>query len=297
MKPKEIEIPEENILKHVIFLVDSGYMKTSSEPFYTEIKELFGAKGYTAEDTGHNTVYLVKDRTKIYVHPNQLSGPVMKEHVYEIVNTLRLSRTFTYLKTDIGGNVYSFTLEEELSFYRQKYGHMIHERLREIFNTESKKRFIERERKDDLARHISIETTNSYIEYKKPAYLFINEGYNELVENGHLIETTKKIGVADIPHCRTATHQELNFTKTPLFAYTEKGDLIWCIECEQFQLLPHGADKCPRCEEVGKMKWYDDNKPEYEISEIDTDYFQIIRKQPLEALSRFLSPESLTNII
>lgn len=281
MKPKEVQIPENKLLKHVYFRVESGYMKKSSVPFYDELKVLFSGHGYVWEDSGYDTIYLIKERTKLYCHPQNLSGPVMTEHVYEIANILLSGKTFEYLKTDISKDIYAFTPDEELSFYKQKYGHMMQHMIRQEFTTTSRKQYLPKSLLNDLARNIEINTPDHYTgsSDSNPVFKFIGEIYNELVELGHIIETTKRIGCCNILYCRTALHKELNLTKVPLFAYVGTGDFIWCNECEEFQLLPHGADKCPRCEEVGKMRWFDEERQEFDISEIDTSYFQIIRKK------------------
>lgn len=33
------------------------------------------------------------------------------------------------------------------------------------------------------------------------------------------------------------------------------GDFVHCNWCENIMLLPHGADKCPICEEAGYFAW------------------------------------------
>lgn len=47
------------------------------------------------------------------------------------------------------------------------------------------------------------------------------------------------------------------------------GDFVHCNSCGKIMLLPHGADKCPCCEEAGYLTWHEgeDIKNLFELNE------------------------------
>lgn len=67
-------------------------------------------------------------------------------------------------------------------------------------------------------------------------------------------------------------------------AYTESGDYVKCNNCNTYQLLPHGTDKCPKCKAVGCMSWVLDSQQE-------ANYDDLIRLKQSISTQRELSPE------
>lgn len=67
-------------------------------------------------------------------------------------------------------------------------------------------------------------------------------------------------------------------------AYTESGDYVKCKNCDTYMLLPHGADKCPKCKAEGCMAWVIDELQE-------ANYDDLIRLKQSINTKRELSPE------
>ena len=67
-------------------------------------------------------------------------------------------------------------------------------------------------------------------------------------------------------------------------AYTESGDFIKCNNCNTYMLLPHGANKCPKCKAEGCMSWVLDSQQE-------ANYDDLIRLKQSISTQRKLSPE------
>ena len=69
-------------LFHLLFSLESGYewgkglSQWKTDAFYKEIKEKFGGEGLDTDRTGctSQAMYLVKGKTRLYVHPMEISG-------------------------------------------------------------------------------------------------------------------------------------------------------------------------------------------------------------------------------
>ena len=55
------------------------------------------------------------------------------------------------------------------------------------------------------------------------------------------------------------------------------GDLVRCSDCGELMLIQIGGTACGECESE-KLQWYDDNRPEWTIPELEEAGFIIIEK-------------------
>ena len=54
-----------------------------------------------------------------------------------------------------------------------------------------------------------------------------------------------------------------------------RGDLVRCSDCGELMLIQIGGTACGECESENLM-WYDEDKPEWTIDELEVDGFIII---------------------
>ena len=56
-----------------------------------------------------------------------------------------------------------------------------------------------------------------------------------------------------------------------------RGDLVRCSDCGELMLIQLGGTACGECES-GNLQWYDDNKSEWTIAELEEAGFIVIEK-------------------
>lgn len=56
-----------------------------------------------------------------------------------------------------------------------------------------------------------------------------------------------------------------------------RGDLVKCVDCGELMLIQIGGTTCGECES-DNLQWYDDNKPEWTIEELESTGFIIVEK-------------------
>ena len=56
-----------------------------------------------------------------------------------------------------------------------------------------------------------------------------------------------------------------------------RGDLVRCTDCGELMLMQIGGTACGECESEN-LHWYDDDKPEWTIEELEQTGFIIIEK-------------------
>ena len=56
-----------------------------------------------------------------------------------------------------------------------------------------------------------------------------------------------------------------------------RGDLVRCSDCGELMLIQIGGTVCGECESEN-LQWYDDNKPEWTIKELENAGFIVIEK-------------------
>lgn len=193
-------------LFHLLFSLESGYewgkglSHEKTDAFYKEIKEKFHGEGFDTNITGctSQAMYLVKGKTRLYVHPMEISGYCETLHIPQITAILKKGGcTFRLVKDTIAEEVYSFTDEEEMEYYRARYGTCIHRNILDAFSNR-------RAGKEDIlsmmASRINVATTSHLhgIGYDSPAYRFVHEAYDRLVNNGKLKENVREIGCCNI---------------------------------------------------------------------------------------------------
>ena len=56
-----------------------------------------------------------------------------------------------------------------------------------------------------------------------------------------------------------------------------RGDFVRCTDCGELMLIQIGGTVCGECESE-KLQWYDDDRPEWTIEELQEAGFIIIEK-------------------
>lgn len=80
-------------------------------------------------------MYLVKGKTRLHVHPMEISGYCETLHIPKVTAILKKGgSTFRLVKNTIAEEVYSFTDEEEMEYYRARYGTCIHRNILDAFS-------------------------------------------------------------------------------------------------------------------------------------------------------------------
>lgn len=59
--------------------------------------------------------------------------------------------------------------------------------------------------------------------------------------------------------------------------YEKRGDLVRCVDCGELMLIQLGGTSCGECESEN-LTWYDEDKPEWDIAELEEAGFIIVEK-------------------
>lgn len=144
-------------------------------------------------------MYLVKGKTRLYVHPMEISGYCETLHIPQITAILKKGgRTFRLVKDTIAEEVYSFTR------MKKKWNITVPDTERASTGTYWMPSATGRAGKEDIlsmmASRINVATTSHLhgIGYDSPAYRFVHEAYDRLVNNGKLKENVREIGCCNI---------------------------------------------------------------------------------------------------
>ena len=113
---------------HVYFRIEAGYVWGSGmsrerlEAFYAEIKTLFCANGWKIQPVGRygNSVYVVKDKTRLYVHPMELSGACDENDILSVEEILRKGVSWSFVRTDRYELLLDISDGELLDWYRKE---------------------------------------------------------------------------------------------------------------------------------------------------------------------------------
>lgn len=55
------------------------------------------------------------------------------------------------------------------------------------------------------------------------------------------------------------------------------GDFVRCMDCGKLMLIELGGTACKECKSEN-LKWYDEDKPEWTIEELEKNGFEVIKK-------------------
>lgn len=207
------------------FRVESGYdcgrmPEEKAGAFFAEVKRLFSGLGFSIEERKGGCPDVFLGKTRLYCHPQSLSGPVLKEHKELIEDILRQGTTFQYLRTDTYDEILDLTEEEELAYYHEKHDMIIKGVFRESFRTKRRNLYKNREQVlEIIVGKLRVRTLREkYFSMNTcPIWYYIREIYEKMVAKGELIEGYKQSGSGKLPLCRTATDKELK-------TYKQKGD-------------------------------------------------------------------------
>ena len=205
------------------FRIESGYewgrgmSKEKTGAFFAEIRRLFSQNGFTIEECKHGGCPdVVLDKTRLYCHPQELSGPVRKDLIEHIEKILTQGTTFQYLRTDTYGEILDLTEEEELAYYHETHDMTIGGVFLDAFRTKRRNLYKSREQVlEILVEKLRVKTLRGKSVYSNtsPAYRYIRETYGKMVSEGRLVEGCKQTASGKLPLCRTATGRELKMKR------------------------------------------------------------------------------------
>ena len=142
-------------------------------------------------------------KTCLYCHPTELSGPVEEPHIVLVENLLKTGSSFQYLTTDRITQLYDFTVEEELAYYRQQISEQL---FLEAFRSPGPTRYHLREEVlEELVRQLMVPTVRTPIgcSFASPCMCVVRETYASLVQRGLLVEVRRKMRYGTMFYCRT----------------------------------------------------------------------------------------------
>lgn len=216
---KLLNIPK---LLHVYFRIESGYVwggnnpgmpKEKEDAFFAEMRRLFSEAGYEIKPIEYTDCPgIVKEFTDLYCHPMDLSGFCEESRIPEIEAILAKGATFSHRCTDTYNQVYPYNREQETEYYRQNFREHIRNRLPLLFTT--KRRNLYKATKkiiEQLTNEIRIDTIERITgkSYANPCKTYITEIYEEMVDQGLLIEAEKQSGECAIKLCCSANAKEI----------------------------------------------------------------------------------------
>ncbi len=189
---------EKNLIYRIEIELDWGYVYGKKNEYrkkrklYEEIAEIFTTDGYTAEmEKRGKGCRITKGNTRLYSHYGWITGQCEATHLPEtLIRLLRESRRFHLIKCTLLDFIFSFTQEEELEFYRQQNEISIYYRIFDLFR---KKPWTVTENLMTVASEINI-PTQKYSEgpdRDSPAYKYVREAYQKLIDKGYLEEYTR----------------------------------------------------------------------------------------------------------
>ena len=205
------------------FRIESGYewgrgmSKEKTGAFFAEIRSLFSQNGFTIEECKYGGCPdVVLEKTRLYCHPQELSGPVRKDLIEHIEKILTQGTTFQYLRTDTYGELLDLTEEEELAYYHETHDMTIGGVFLEAFRTKRRNLYKIREQVlEIITGKLQVRTLRKSSIYSNtsPAYCYIMETYGKMVSEGRLVEECKPTAAGKLPLGRTATGRELKMKR------------------------------------------------------------------------------------
>ena len=189
----------------VYFRIEAGYHDGRMSPvqharFYTEIRALFSRAGFTILENSMGCPSFQLGTTCLYCHPTELSGTIEEPHIALVENLLKTGRSFQYLTTDRITQLYDFTVEEELAYYRQQISEQL---FLEAFRSPGPTRYHLREEVlEELVRQLMVPTVRTPIgcSFASPCMCVVRETYASLVQRGLLIEIQRRKPYGTMTH-------------------------------------------------------------------------------------------------
>ena len=188
------------LIHNIWFRIEAGYnggymASEQHDRFYTEIRGLFADAGFGIEDDKFGCPYFVLGKTRLYCHPESLSGPTEERHVPLIEQLLACGVSFHYECTDKYELLHDFTPEEELDFYRTTCAPVIEEALLNAFRTSGPNHYKLREEiLELLVDRFMVHTVCRPLDtsFDSPCNRYIREIYNDLLRRGLLYHEPRR---------------------------------------------------------------------------------------------------------
>lgn len=204
------------------FRIEAGYnggdmSKEQHDAFYAEIKKLFMNNGFRYEARKYQSECpdVILGKTRLYCHPQSLSGPVEEVHFPMIEQLLSGAKTFRFLHTDKYKELFDMTPDEELQHYHSCM-ETVQNDLLTAFKTKRRNLFkLKCEILELVAQKIHLPTirTPYMSSYTSISKQFVDKVYKDMAQKGLLIEGSTIRGVQTIPLCRAANQKELQSLK------------------------------------------------------------------------------------
>jgi hypothetical protein len=202
---------------NIYFRIEAGYnggcmSREQHERFYTEIRRLFTKAGFRIEDRDVGCPDLILGKTRLYCHPESLSGPTEERHIALVEEILRKGVSFRYERTDKYERLYDFTPEEELEYYRRTNAATVERVFLDAFHTRRSDHYKYRnEILELLVRRYMVHTVRCPTGtcFDSPCNRYVREMYDSLRRRGLLIQVERKNDAGSVLYyCRSANATE-----------------------------------------------------------------------------------------
>lgn len=175
---------------------DYNYTQEQKDEFYNEIYPIFESMGWAEEGTQNlrGCCHIVKGKQRLYLHPQDFSGTVLKNDIATIHNALQNGKTFKYRWTDVYETIYDITDEDYAVILETKREDIITD-LIESFRTKRKNLFITSnftvlQNVDSRHKIKRVQSNNQF----GMTFKFIQQLFRELIEQGRITTAETKAG-------------------------------------------------------------------------------------------------------
>lgn len=198
--PAMIDTPrmrERPRLKLVRFNIVTGYgpegiAQYKNQLFETEIRKIFSDLGFEITRKAPSfSLSATKGLTNLYCHPTVIMGPCDANLIETIKQNLSASQTFIFTSSETIREIFDITPEQEMKYYHQFFKGFTQLVLIGIFRTKRRNIYKSKDMMYDIGRSFKIHTLRAEQGYRFGllAEKFVEEIYQEMVENGVLIES------------------------------------------------------------------------------------------------------------
>lgn len=191
---------EKKTYHHVCFRIEAGYVwgegmsKEAFDIFINEVILLFARMKWTVAPVFvGDCVHLIKGKTRLYVHPMELSGPCEDGLIPEVEAILAKGRSFSHYRTDRYDELLDLEGDDLMAAYRKK---------NDSAEAIILKHFAKPKKKEcvpcdlfELANKVRIRTLDDYIGRSTgdPADVYMKEVYDSLVSRGLIVTDGSRV--------------------------------------------------------------------------------------------------------
>lgn len=183
------------------FRISAGYVwgrgmnEEKMRLFYNEITLLFVNAGWGIQhvDSFSSCIYVIKGKTKLYVHPMELSGPCEEGLVEKVSALLSEGERWTLTRVDVYDELLDMNRDELMEHYRKEYAGKADSLLREGFRRKRGEKIPISPTLFEIGGRIKVKTLEDHLcrSSMDPDQAFLRERFDSLVERGEIVSDGK----------------------------------------------------------------------------------------------------------